>query len=95
MISEIEAIREQIQKIDVQLVHLLTERMKMVLEIGKKKKKNGLPIFDREREDQVLSNVMQFDHQPMKTEDLIDLYKHIIEICRNSQLNDSKMNSEI
>ena len=94
MVSEIDAIRSDILKIDTDLVRLLTERMELVLQIGQKKSENGLPIFDKDREDQVIETISELPHEPMHTSDLIELFRHIIEICRNAQLAGSSSEKE-
>lgn len=48
-----EKIREQINKIDAQIIGLLGKRMKLVKKIGKLKKKAGIPIWDKAREEKL------------------------------------------
>jgi len=43
-------IRNEINKIDVQIIGLLGKRMKLAKKIGKLKKKAGLPVWDKMRE---------------------------------------------
>ncbi len=47
--------RNKIDSIDNKLVMLLSQRMKIVKEIAKYKKKNNIPIFYKTREQQILS----------------------------------------
>jgi len=94
MVSEIEMIRADIMKIDTKIVQLLKDRMKLVLQIGQKKSENGLPIFDREREEKVIEMITELPHGPMHTDDLIELFKHIIQICRNAQMSDNAKSKE-
>lgn len=95
MVSEIEEIRADIMKIDTEIVQLLTNRMKLVLKIGQKKSENGLPILDKEREEKVIEMVTELPHSPMQTSDLTELFKHIIQICRNAQMFDSTASKEM
>ena len=54
-------IRNRIDNIDRKLVELMEERMEIVKEVALYKKENGIKIFDRKREEEVidknLSNV--------------------------------------
>ena len=54
---DINELREQIDLIDSQLTALFEERMKTAAAIAEYKKENGLPVFNRERERQVLNKV--------------------------------------
>lgn len=49
-------IRNDIDKVDKQLVKLLEDRFKLVKEVGDYKKVNNLPILDLNREKQVLAS---------------------------------------
>ena len=51
---EILKLRGQLNQIDNQLLHLLEARFENVKEIGEIKKQKGLPIRDKEREEEVI-----------------------------------------
>lgn len=46
--------RNRIDEIDKELMKLFEERMKVILDVAKYKKKNNMPIFHKERENQVI-----------------------------------------
>jgi chorismate mutase len=46
-------IRKKINEIDIQIISLMGKRMKLAKKIGKLKKKAGLPIWDKKREDKL------------------------------------------
>ena len=54
MIKEIESKRKEIDKITEKIIKLIAERRNIVLEIGRIKKKKGLPILDEKREKQLI-----------------------------------------
>lgn len=56
---EIQEIRAQIDDIDEQMITLMVKRMNMTVEIAEYKKKNNLPVLDRNREREILSHVVQ------------------------------------
>ncbi|MDO4265417.1 MAG: chorismate mutase [Eubacteriales bacterium] len=54
---DLQEARNQINAVDEQLVSLFKERMELSKEIGEFKKANGMPVFDRSRERDVLNHV--------------------------------------
>lgn len=55
--GSIEKLRRRIERIDRRLVRLLLLRYAAVSGIGMLKKRDGLPVFDREREESILKNI--------------------------------------
>lgn len=56
---DIKHLREEINKIDGQLVELFLKRMNTSAEIAKYKIQNGLPVFDRGRERELLNRIAE------------------------------------
>ncbi|MCL2282483.1 MAG: chorismate mutase [Fibromonadales bacterium] len=79
MTLEIEALREKLDVIEDKLIELLNERAKYVLEIGKIKHEQKLPITDLQREESILSRVAEKNQGPMSNEFMQDIFKKIIE----------------
>ena len=57
MNEQLEQIRQQINGTDEQLSRFFSQRMNLVTQVAKKKEEAGLPIYDPEREAQVLDRV--------------------------------------
>ncbi|MCJ7812374.1 chorismate mutase [bacterium] len=85
MTSVLDGLRQKIQKIDVELVDLLRQRMNIVLKIGQVKTEQGFPMQDNKREKEVISNVLKLPHDPIPSKDLLALFQHIIDICLDAQ----------
>ncbi|MBN2029899.1 chorismate mutase [bacterium] len=85
MILSLDDLRQQIEEIDTQLVDLLRKRMRVVLKIGQVKLEQGIPMQDNKREQNVISHVLTLEHDPIPTDDLNALFKHIIRICLETQ----------
>lgn len=49
-------LRKQIDQTDAMLVHVLSDRMKLVKEVGSYKKIKGIPPLDKKRWEQVLAS---------------------------------------
>ena len=69
---ELKEYREQIDRIDEELVRLFQERMKVSAAIGQYKKENGLPVLDRSREREKLSALLG------RTEEELQSYVHVL-----------------
>ena len=80
--SEVEAAlakyRAEIDRIDAQLLHLLNERAKAALAIGKVKKAAGLPIHVPEREAQVIATLCERNAGPLHAGMVAAVYLEIM-----------------
>ncbi|MDZ7375986.1 MAG: chorismate mutase [candidate division KSB1 bacterium] len=79
---ELAQLRVQVDFIDEQLVDLLNRRALLSLEIVKEKQRMGIPIYDAEREEQVLLHVQHLNHGPIDSDQLRLIFKQIIRACR-------------
>lgn len=55
--SNINFVRKEIEAIDLHILNLLNERFSKITIIGQYKKENGLPIYDKEREETLLNKL--------------------------------------
>jgi chorismate mutase/prephenate dehydratase len=70
--------RKAIDKLDRQLVKLLNERTRHVLEIGKLKRKADEEIYSPHRELAVLRRISRLNHGPITNESLRSIYREIM-----------------
>jgi chorismate mutase len=75
--------RRKIDEIDRKLVELLNERSKCVLEIGRIKKQDGSPLYQPDRERQVLAAVEQANHGPLSEAAIRRLFERILDEARS------------
>ncbi|HXB61788.1 MAG TPA: chorismate mutase [Acidobacteriaceae bacterium] len=80
--------RKKIDELDEQLVHLLNERTKAALEIGKLKKNAAMAIYEPGREKAVFDHVLSANPGPLPNEQLQHIYERIIDVMRTLQRND-------
>lgn len=88
----LEAIREQIDQIDDELIHLLSQRMKLADKIGEFKKENNITILQRERWNKILSKAMKEGTVLGLSEDFIKKYFdaiHLESINHQNKIMDS------
>jgi chorismate mutase len=78
-------LRRRIDEIDRKLVELLNERSKCALEIGKLKQQASLPLYQPDREKEVLDNAEQNNKGPLTDAAIRRLFERIIDEARSAE----------
>ena len=73
----IEHYRQEIDEIDTQLLRMLNRRAACALSIGKIKKRNNLPVFVPEREEQVMTRLLAENPGPVRSEAVRTVFRAI------------------
>ena len=84
----IEELRSRIDVIDEQLLRLLNVRVQCAVEVGRLKHEAGLPIYQPEREAQVLARVKQAATNlsgPLTAEAVARIFERIIDEARRAE----------
>ena len=84
----IEELRNRIDAIDAQLVRLLNVRVACAVEVGRLKHEAGLPIYQPDREAQVLSGVRRAATElagPLTAEAVVRIFERIIDEARRAE----------
>lgn len=71
--------RNEINIIDKEIVQLLEKRFNIVMEIGKYKKENNIPIYDKEREKTVVKNCIVYLENKNYSKSIEDIYIQIMD----------------
>lgn len=79
--------RKRIDKLDEKLVELLNQRSRCAAEIGRLKRKTGEPVYQPERERQVLEQVQQGNGGPLSNEQLRRIFERIVDEARMVEHN--------
>jgi chorismate mutase len=77
--------RKKIDAIDRHLVELLNERARCAVEIGKIKHRNGLPIREHNREEEVLRQALEANRGPLANDALRRVFEQIVQEGRSLQ----------
>lgn len=87
--------RRRIDDIDKKLVELLNERSHCALEIGKLKQAANLPLYQPDREKEVLQNAERSNPGPLTNAAIRRLFERIIDEARSAEraAMDSEANS--
>jgi chorismate mutase len=77
--------RRRIDDIDRKLVELLNERSRCALEIGKLKQAQNLPLYQPDREREVLENAERSNPGPLSDAAIRRLFERIIDEARSAE----------
>jgi chorismate mutase len=94
----IEELRTRIDVIDEQLLRLLNVRVACAVEVGRLKHEAGLPIYQPEREAQVLERVRQSATAlagPLTAEAVVRIFERIIDEARRAEREASSRRDEL
>lgn len=81
--DEIYKYRQKIDELDAKIASYLNERAKIVLAIKELKSKAKLPVFDPQREQEILTRLALNNKGPLSNEDLKEIYRHVLYYMRN------------
>ena len=83
--TELEQYRQEIDRIDGELVQLFLERMAVTGKVGEYKQRAGIPVLDAGREKQVIAAKTALTDDPARKADVAALYEEIMAISRRQQ----------
>jgi chorismate mutase-like protein len=83
--STLADLRRRIDELDRQLVKLLNERSACALEIGKLKQRQHLPLYQPDREREVLENAERNNQGPLTDAAIRRLFERIIDEARAAE----------
>jgi chorismate mutase len=75
--------RRRIDEIDRKLVELLNERARCAMEIGRRKQQDHLPLYQPEREREVLESAEAANSGPLSHQAVRRLFERIIDEARS------------
>lgn len=74
----LDALREEIDRVDAQIVELLKERVACVHQVGAIKKESGSPIFVPERESKLITKILKLNDGVLPEQSLVSIYRQIM-----------------
>jgi chorismate mutase len=75
--------RRRIDEIDRKLVELLNERARCAIEIGHLKRAAGLPVYQPQREQEILANAEKDNRGPLENTAIRRLFERIVDEARS------------
>jgi chorismate mutase len=93
----LEALRDEIDKIDEVIVRLLDRRARCAYAIGRVKKEQGMAIYEPQREAAVIARVKELNIRlggPLDEHAIVRLYERIMDEARRIQRLEAKLDPE-
>jgi chorismate mutase len=90
----LEALRDEIDKIDEVIVRLLDSRARCAYAIGRVKQAQGLAIYEPQREASVIARVKELNAKlggPLDEQAIVRLYERIMDEARRIQRLEAKL----
>ena len=81
--EKLEKYREEINKIDKNLVDFLNKRAEIVMKIKKLKENRDVPLYDAKREEELINNIIKYNKGPLYNDNVIQIFESIL---RNVQV---------
>ncbi|MFC0270327.1 bifunctional 3-deoxy-7-phosphoheptulonate synthase/chorismate mutase [Metabacillus herbersteinensis] len=86
--AELNALRERVDEINLQMLKLISERGKLVQEIGKAKDTGGINRYDPVRERKMLNSIIESNDGPFEDSTLQHIFKEIFKAGLELQEDD-------
>ena len=83
-VTEIQSHREEIDKLDTEIVGLLNKRVKHSIAIRHLKPNANMQLFDPVREQEILMKLTAQNSGPLTNEGLTSIYKVILKIMKET-----------
>ncbi len=80
--EELNKARKKIDEINEEIAHLLDERVALVKEIGNIKKKNQIPIIDKERENKIFEKLSKLKFKSAQFQEIRKIFEKILSVSR-------------
>ncbi|MDO5154790.1 MAG: bifunctional chorismate mutase/prephenate dehydratase [Eubacteriales bacterium] len=85
MVQDLSVTRQEIDKVDQQIVELIEKRMDLALEVAKYKMSTGKPIYDRQRELEKLEKLGTIASTEFNAKSVQELFLQIMSVSRRYQ----------
>ena len=79
---EIGETRKRIDLLDDVLLRILSERARLALEIGRRKKEEGLPVYDPSREKRIFARMKGDNPGPLDDGAVVRLFERVVDESR-------------
>lgn len=80
--SDLTGLRKAIDAVDSRLLELMAERIRLVLEVGAYKARHDIPVYDPERERQLLERLTSQAPAPLEPDTVRRIFERLIDESR-------------
>lgn len=82
---ELQRLRDSIDAVDQQILTLLAERLRLVLEVGELKRVNNVSVYDPAREREMLERIAKSAPAPLDGSTARRIFEHVIKEYRGAE----------
>ncbi len=82
---ELRRLRDSIDAVDRQILNLLAERLRLVLEVGEMKRVHNVEVYDPERERSMLDRIARGAPSPLDGRIARRIFEHVIKEYRGAE----------
>ncbi len=79
---DIDDIRKRIDRLDDELLRIFNERAGLALEIGRIKKRMGLPVYDPAREKRIFGRMKEANSGPLDDGAIVRMFERVVDESR-------------
>ena len=79
---DLDELRRSIDAVDQQILKLLHERVRLVVEVGEYKRERALPVYDPERERALLERLCRAAEPPLDAETIRRIFERLVDESR-------------
>jgi monofunctional chorismate mutase len=83
--KELASLREEIDRVDRELVRLMEERMRIARRIGAWKAERGMAVLDAAREEEKLASIRALVSEKQNEDAVCDLFRSLMAASRSAQ----------
>ena len=87
---KLSSVRRRIDRLDLHLLHLVNQRARLALEIGRIKKRRKWPVFDARREAVVIGHITRANRGPLSSRAVRHIFQAILCECRRRERSGRK-----
>ena len=74
----LDELRKEIDRLDEQIIKLLNDRAKVVIQVGQLKNANNAPVYAPDREHRILERIQQLNDGPLANRSLLAIYRELM-----------------
>ena len=79
---DLDELRRGIDSVDQQILKLLHERIRLVMQVGEYKRQRGIPVYDPERERQLLERLSSAAEAPLDGPTIRRIFERLVDEYR-------------
>lgn len=80
--ADLDQLRRAIDAVDLQILKLLHERVRLVMAVGEYKRERDMPVYDPERERVLLERLCRAAEPPLDAETIRRIFERLVDESR-------------